>query len=147
MTDANFDGTYSNDNSAQERSTRSAKSRQQIARAWLMRSRRDATEHAILGSTDLGYALKHPLKSAAWLSGFAVSGLLAVALIIGGLHLLFGTPGSVRFAWDRPTTWFAAGADVVRAPLVRMLGGTAERLDGDGEAENTSGFDSDAFEE
>ncbi|MBE7385810.1 MAG: hypothetical protein F6J95_031020 [Leptolyngbya sp. SIO1E4] len=145
MTDANFDGTY--DNSAQERSTRSAKSRQQITRAWLMRSRRDATEHAILGSTDLGYAIKHPLKSAAWLSGFAVSGLLAVALIIGGLHLLFGTPGSVRFAWDRPTTWFAAGADVVRAPLVRMLGGTAERLDGDGEAENTSGFDSDAFEE
>lgn len=157
MVDSNFNGNGVADGDTQARSAKGKRTRAQIGRAWLSRSQRDATEHAILGSTDLGYAIKHPIKSAAWLSGLAVSGLLAFAVLFGALHLLFGTPGSVRFAWDRPTTWFASGADVIRTPLVRMLGGTAERLDGDGSSgatadapdgsADTSGYDADSFED
>ena len=133
-----------------ERSTRRSRSdradgtRLKATRNWLTRQTKSPVEHAILGSFDLGYAVRHPIKSSAWVFGFGMSSLMVVSFMIGGFHLLFGKPGTASFAWDRPTTWISSGVDAIREPIGDALGIASDRL-GKGA---TSGreYDPESFE-
>ncbi len=128
----------------QARGDQSRGTKTQASRNWLNRQTRDPIEHAILGSFDLAYALRHPIKSSAWAFGLGMSTLMLISIILGAFHLAFGKPGAVAFDWQKPTTWVSGGVDVIRRPIAGLLGATSERL---GTGTGESGYDPDSFKE
>lgn len=118
----------------------SAGVRAAAARDWLTRSTKDPVEHALLGTSDFGYAVLHPIKAASRGFVFLMTGLAAASVVYGALHLFFGKPGAVAFKWDSPTTWIASGVDTIRTPMARVLGGAAETV------ERPKSYDPNSFE-
>ena len=126
------------------RTSQTTSTKTQASRNWLSRQTKDPIEHAILGSFDLAYALKHPIKSSAWAFGLGMSTLMLISLIFGLFHLAFGKPGTIAFDWQKPTTWVAGAVDVIRKPIAGVLGATSDRL---GTGTDGSGYDPESFED
>lgn len=136
------------DSQKSTRTERAGSTKTKAARGWLAKQSQDPVEHAILGSFDLGYAMRHPIKSSAWAFGFSMSLLMIISFILGAFHLAFGKPGSVAFDWQRPTTWVASGVDAVREPVANGFGIASDRVRGvEREQEDGSGYDPNSFDE
>jgi hypothetical protein len=110
----------------------------------------DATEAFIRGSIGLGFLLRHPKVAFFMASGGLLTLLLSISVVWGAIYIVFARPGSVQFAWDRPTTYIPAVADIVRRPVGSALADLGDRLSGEPQtaADDEAGnYDPNAYDE